>query len=100
MNAHVEVKADERTAEVVHRANTWGLNVISFGLLLDIIYRSVFLDEAAWDLFALIFASGAISWMYMARQKALGQVISRKLVVALAVLAVVSAVAGAFLAMR
>lgn len=100
MNAHVEVKADERTLEVALRANTWGLNVISFGLLLDIIYRSAFLDEAAWDLFALLFASGAISWMYMARRKALGQVFSRKLMIALAVLAAISAFAGAFLAMR
>ncbi len=67
MNTHQGVKADERTAAVAYKANTWGYNFITFALLIDIAYRGVFLDEAAWDLFALLFVSGAISTVYMAR---------------------------------
>ena len=40
-----------------------------FGLLGDILYRSVVLKEAPWDLFALIGATGLISGAYAARHK-------------------------------
>lgn len=100
MNAPIEVKADERTLEVAHQANTWGLNVIAFGLLLDILYRSAFRSEAPWDLFALLFVSGAVSLMYLARHKALAQVFSWKLVVLLAVISVISAVAAVIIAVQ
>ena len=99
MNAHVEVQADERTIDVAHKANTWGLIVLNFGLLLDILYRSVFRGEAPWDLFALLILSGAVNVVYSTMHKAPLPVISRKLIAFIVVLAVVSAAAGAFLAM-
>jgi hypothetical protein len=61
MNTDQPVRADERTAAVAYKANTWGLNFLTFALLVDIMYRAWFLDEAAWDLFALLFVSGTIS---------------------------------------
>ena len=99
MSIDQPVKADERTAALAYAANTWGLNFLSFALLMDIMYRSVFLKETAWDLFALLFLSGAISMAYLARHKAFGQVYSWKMATILAVVAIVVAVVSAILAM-
>jgi uncharacterized membrane protein YsdA (DUF1294 family) len=72
------------------------LNFINFALLLDIVYRAVVRKEAAWDLFALLGVSGAISALHLARHKVLGQVVGWNLaiicVVAAGVLAAVLAV--------
>jgi hypothetical protein len=96
MNTDQPVRADERTAAVAYKANTWGLNFIVVALLIDIMYRGWFLDEAAWDLFGLLFVSGTISVVYMARHHVLGQVISWKVVtfgfVVAAVIAAVSTI--------
>jgi hypothetical protein len=85
MNTHQDVTIDERTVAIARAANTWGLNFISFALLIDIMYRAAVRKEAAWDLFALLGASGAISMVYMARQKVLGQVFGWKLAIIVAV---------------
>lgn len=98
MNAPQSVRADERTFAVAHKANTWGLNFISFALLIDVVYRGVVLDEAAWDLLALVFASGFISTAYMARHKVLGQVLGWRATVSGMVVAAVVGAATAILA--
>lgn len=100
MNADQPVRADERSAAVAYRANTWGLNFITFALLIDIMYRGWFLDEAAWDLFAVIIVSGAISMLYMARHHVLGQVVNWKIAALGFVTAAVVAAVSAFLAMN
>ena len=92
MSIHQSVKADERTVAVVHASNTWGLNFITFALLMDIMYRGVVFHEAAWDLFALLGVSGAISAVYLARHKVLGQLSGWKVAILGAVAALVSAV--------
>ena len=99
MNTHHSVKADERTLAVAHAANTWGLNFIVFGLLIDIMYRAVVFDEAAWDLFALLGVSSAISIVYLARRKVLGQVLGWKVAIIGAVVALVVGAVTAILAM-
>jgi len=43
MNTQQVVKADERTRAVMLAAYTWGLNVITFGLLIDIIWKMAML---------------------------------------------------------
>ncbi len=91
MTTHESVKADERTAAVAYKANTWGYNFITFALLIDIAYRSVFLDEAAWDLFALLGVSGAITTVYMVRHKVLGQVFGWKVAIIVTVVSIVVA---------
>jgi len=78
MSTDQNVKIDERTVAVLHTGNTWGLNFITFALLIDIMYRSVVFHEAAWDLFALLGVCGAISAVYLARHKVLGQVFGWK----------------------
>jgi hypothetical protein len=93
------VKADERTAAVMRASNTWGLNVILYGLLIDIMYRSAVLHEAPWDLFALIGLSGAISMAYAARHKVLGNVFGWRSAVIMAVAVLAAAVINFILAM-
>ena len=99
MNTHQSVKADERTVAVAHAANTWALNFISFALLIDILYRAAVQKEAAWDLFALLGVSGAISTVYMARHKVLGQMSGWKIAIIMALGALVAAVVSAILTM-
>ena len=61
-------------------------------------YRGWFLDEAAWDLFALLFASGTISMVYMARHNVLG--FNWKVLVICAFVAVVVGAVSAILAIE
>jgi len=91
VSTNQDVKIDERTVAVARAANTWGLNFISFALLIDIMYRAAVWKEAAWDLFALLGASAAISMVYMARHKVLGQVFGWKKVILAVILAAVLA---------
>jgi hypothetical protein len=99
MNTNQSVQQDERTAAVLYAGTTWGYNFITFALLIDIMYRNVVFHEAPWDLFALIGLSGAISIVYAARHKALGQVFGWKSAIVFAVVAIVAAVVAAILAM-
>jgi hypothetical protein len=99
MNAPQAIQADERTLAVARAANTWGLNFITFALLIDIMVRSWFLGEAPWDLFALIVLSGGISTAYMARHKVLGPLFGWKFLMLMVVSAIVAAVVAALLAM-
>jgi uncharacterized membrane protein YsdA (DUF1294 family) len=63
-------------------------------------YRAVVFHEAAWDLFALLGVSGAISAVYLARHKVLGQLFGWKVAIIGAVVAlVVGAVAAVILTM-
>ena len=100
MDTEQEVKMDERTVAVAHAANSWGLNFITLALLIDVMCRAAFFNEAAWDLLALVVVSGAISSAYMARQKVLGQVFGWKSAIILIVVAmVVSFVVAAIIPM-
>lgn len=99
MSAQQCVKTDERTVTVLYAANTWSLNFIIFALLIDMMYRSVVLDETAWDLFALFGVSGVIQSVYLARHKALGQLFGWKVAIILAVLAFVVGIVAAIVTM-
>jgi len=99
MNTNQGVKANERTAAILLAGNTWGLNAVLYGLLIDIMYRSAVLHEAPWDLFALIGLSGAVSAAYVARDKALGQVFGWRTVLAMIVVALIASVVAAVVAM-
>jgi hypothetical protein len=98
MNTQQSVKADERTVSLLYKANTRLLNFILFGLLIDIMYRNLVFHEQCWDLFALIIVSGAVSMLYLAHHKALGQLLDWKVVIVLAVSALVAAIAAAIVA--
>jgi hypothetical protein len=98
MNAHQSVKVDERTAVVLHAANTWGYNFILFALLIDIMYRSMVFHEPAWDLFALLGVSGAISTGYLAWHKVMREVFVKRMLLIMAITALFAFVLAAFLA--
>jgi hypothetical protein len=65
------VERDERTVAVENASYRWAYAVISYALLVDVMYRSLLRHEAAWDLLALVIGGGAICGMYQARQKSL-----------------------------
>ena len=62
-------------------------------------YRGVFLDEEAWDLFALLGVSGAITMVYLARHKVLGQLFGWRTIIGVVVTMVISAVVAAIVTM-
>jgi hypothetical protein len=96
MSTSTDTNTDDRLATILW-GNTWALNFILFALFLDIMYRSLVLHEAAWDLFALIGLSGIVSVAYAARHNVL--VLNRKSILVLALSAVIATVVGAILAM-
>jgi len=73
MSTTPPVGRDERTVAVENAGHRWGLILVSYGLLVDVIYRSIVRHEAAWDLLALIIVGGAVSAVYQARQKTLSR---------------------------
>jgi len=54
MNTHQIVTRDERTVAVENVSSRWGLTFLLFALLVDVAYRGVVYNEAAWDLMALV----------------------------------------------
>ena len=64
MKAFALVDDDERAVAVGNASCRWALNMLSYGLLLDVIYRGWVLREGAWDLMALVILSGAVSFAY------------------------------------
>jgi hypothetical protein len=96
MHTQATTNANDRMATILW-GNTWALNFILFALLVDIMVRSLVLNEAAWDLFALIGISGIVSVAYAARHNVL--VFNRKSIAVLALTAVIAAIVSAILAM-
>ncbi len=71
MSTHSSVARDERTVAVENAAHRWAYILLSYALLIDVFYRGMFRHEAAWDLMALVIASGFFCMVYQARQKTL-----------------------------
>jgi len=69
MSLTPEVEHDERTIAAANLGGTWAFNFVAFALLIDVVYRSVFRHEPAWDLMAFIVGGGAVSAIYQVRQK-------------------------------
>ena len=98
MSAPQCVERDERTVAVENASYGWAYLVLTYALLVEVMYRGLFRHEAAWDLMALVIVGGAICTVYQARQKTLvhGWVMKAVLV---AVIAAVIAFGAAVLAM-
>ena len=71
MNAIPTVERDERTIAVENEGIKLAYIFIVYGLLIDVMYRAWFLDEAAWDLMAFVILGGAVTTFYQAKHKAL-----------------------------
>lgn len=69
MSNQQSVLRDERTVAVENASYKWACNFITFALLIDVAYRGLVRNEAAWDLMALACVPGIISTIYQARQK-------------------------------
>jgi hypothetical protein len=65
------VERDERTVAVENASYRWGYLLLSYALLVDVMYRSLVRHEAAWDVMALVIVGGAVCTVYQARQKIL-----------------------------
>ena len=87
-----DVHRDERTLLVENASYRWAFHVFSFGLLLDVAYRSFVLNESAWDLFALIVLGGALASAYQWTHKVLTRRTAVTMAAAMAIAAVVAAV--------
>lgn len=71
MNTIPSVTRDERTVAVENTSYRWGFTFLLFALLVDVAYRGVVQNEAAWDLIALVIAASSFSTIYKARQQTL-----------------------------
>jgi hypothetical protein len=66
------VERDERTVMVENASYRLASTVMSFGLLLDIAYRSWVRHESNWDLFALVILGGVVATAYQGSNGVLG----------------------------
>ncbi len=62
---------DERATFIENVSCKFGYNLITYTLLIDVIYRALVLDEAAWDLLGIIIISGLVMTLYQYKQKIL-----------------------------
>lgn len=64
--SHTEVLRDERTVATENASYRWAYLFLAFGLLASTAWRAFARDEAAWDLLALVIASGVVTAAYQA----------------------------------
>ena len=89
----LETERDERTLAVENASYRLGYTVVGWGLLASVTYRVLFLGEPpAWDLVTLVIAATVITFGY----QALHHVLSRRVLIVVAVSAMAIA-AGALL---
>jgi hypothetical protein len=67
------VEKDERTSFIENVSYSYGYKFIANALLIDVVYRSYKLNEAPWDLLAIVILSGFIMTIYQYKQKILGK---------------------------
>lgn len=95
MSATPSVVRDERTVAVENASYRWPFGFLTFALLIDVMYRGLFRDEAAWDLMVIVFVGGVLSTVYRARRKTLPHGWVKSLALGGCVAAVVAAIATA-----
>jgi hypothetical protein len=62
---------DERTTSVENASYRLAYLVMSFGLLLSVIYRSLILRDSSWDLLALVLLGGLVAAFYQGTHRIL-----------------------------
>ena len=93
MNTTSPAARDERTVAVENASYRWSYVFFTYALLTDVIYRSLFRHEAAWDLLALVIMGGAVCTAYQARQKALAHIWKKRGLLIAGIGAVIGALA-------
>jgi hypothetical protein len=92
MSTPQSVKRDERTVAVENASYRWAYGLLTFALLVDVMCRSLFRNEAAWDLMALVVVGGVVATVHQARQRILTQGWVMKVVLAGCIVAVFAAI--------
>lgn len=64
-----KIEKDERTTFIENKSYKYGCFIFNFGLLIDIMYKSIRFNESSWDLFGLLFLSGFVMTAYQYKQK-------------------------------
>ncbi len=91
MSTPQAVKRDERTVAVENASYRWAYGLLTYALLLDVMWRGLVRHEAAWDLMALVIVGGAVAGAYQARQRILTRGWVMKVVLAGCIAAVIAA---------
>ena len=91
MSDDSSVESDERTVAVENASYRLAYALLSFALLIDVAYRGIVRDEAAWDLLALVIVAGGICTIHQIRQK----IWTRRWATDAALVVLLSAVIGA-----
>lgn len=60
---------DERAEAVEKSSYTLGYKVVTFAILIDVIYRSIVLKTAAWDLLGIVILGGLVATLYQTRYR-------------------------------
>lgn len=92
MSTHQVIERDERTLAVENSGYGWAYGLLTYALLIDVLYRSVVRQEAAWDLMALVIGGGFFCTIYQARHKVLVRRWFLKAVLVACVAAVIAAI--------
>lgn len=77
MRSAAQVEQDERAVQVENAGYRFGYLFTVFALLLAVMYRSWFRGDAAWDLLAIVIASGILTTAYRLRHDAFGPAMAR-----------------------
>ena len=83
-------RGDERERAVELAGDRLAYLVLAFGVLAVVMYRSLALTEASWDLLAVVVVSGVVKVGYRAWQRALPPRLAASTLAALAAAAVVA----------
>ena len=65
------MKRDKQVIGVENASSRWALYLITYGLLIDAVYRKDVRNEPIWDLIALVGVGATISVVYLIRHKAM-----------------------------
>ena len=86
------VERDERTVAVENASYRWAYLLLTYALLVDVMFRSLTRHEATWDLMALVVLGGVVCTVYQTRQKILARGWVMKAVLGACIAAVIAAV--------
>lgn len=67
------VVRDERTSVVENASYRVAYLILTYGLLVIVVYRGFFLQQSSWDLLALVVLGSAAATLYQGANKALSQ---------------------------
>ncbi len=67
------IEKDERTTFIENTSYSFGYKFIAYALFIDVIYRGLRFNEAAWDLLAIVIIGGFVSTIYQYKQKILAK---------------------------